>query len=185
MNKLSDLEQFNRLVRSRSQENNRSLEILMNSGNYAVAIGLLRQEIDTFVRVVYLNEVSEEEGMRLISDLVNAKQWRPKGKKGGRITDREMVNIAKKYYFWVEIAYNFGCKLIHLSNIHDYENIDPFLKIEEDDKNEIKSYLRSYHGYNYEDLDLNGFLEYLPNVMVKIHGKVDEYRIKLKNRFAT
>lgn len=185
MNKLSDLVQFNRLVRARSQENKSSFEVLMNSGNYSVAIGLLRQEIDTFVRVVYLNEVSEEEAMRLISDLINGRQWRPKGKKRGRITDREMVNIAKEYYFWVEIAYNFGCKLIHLSNFHDYENIDPFFKIGRDDKNEIKSYLKSYHGYNYEDLDLNGFLEYLPKVMEKIQGKVDEYRIELKKRFAT
>jgi hypothetical protein len=182
INKTSEIDRFHRLVQNRTKENMKSVAILINSGNYSVAIGLLRQEIDTFVRLVYLGKVSDDEAKRLVNDLVDGKQWQHKFGKSGRITDREMVNEAKQKYFWVEIAYEFGCKLIHLSEIHDYENIDPFTRISFKDKNEIISYLKSYHGYSETNIDIERFITFLPSVMKKIQDKVIDYNNQLLTR---
>lgn len=159
-----------------------SVDILINSRNYSVAIGLLRQEIDTFIRLVYLAKVSDDEAKRLITDIVDGQQWKHKSGNGGRITDREMVNEAKQQYFWVEISYEFGCRLIHLSEFHDYENIDPFTRISFTDKKEIISYLKSYHGYIETDIDIERFIALLPKVMKKIQDKVVEYNDQLSKR---
>ena len=182
INEPSEIDRFHRLVQNRTKENMNSVNVLINSGNYSVAIGLLRQEIDTFVRLVYLAKVSDIEAKQLVSDLVAGKQWQHKSGKGGRITDREMVNEAKQQYFWVEIAYEFGCKLIHLSEIHDYENIDPFTRISINDKKEIISYLKSYHGYGETNIDIERFINFLPMVINKIQGKVIQYNDQLLKR---
>lgn len=185
ISKNSEIDRFYRLVQNRTDENRKSLDVLLDSGNYSVAIGLLRQEIDTFIRLVYLAKISDDEAKRLITDLVNGKKWKHTVGRGERITDREMVNEAKIQYFWVEIAYAFGCKLIHLSEIHDYKNVDPLTTISSNDKYEIIEYLKSYHGYRDTDIDIERFILFLPNVMEKIRGKVIEYNNQLKIRFAT
>jgi hypothetical protein len=150
---------------------------------YGTAIGLLRQEIDTFVRLVYLDALDDPEAWRLIEDLVKGKKWRRiKGGHRQRITDREMVKLAQTRYFWVEKAYQFACKLIHLSDFHDYQSVDPFTTIPTSDKRTIMNFLRGYHGYRDNDIDLPRFIELLPKVMVKIRGKVEEYCDALERR---
>jgi len=93
-----------------------------------------------------------------------------------------MVNVAKASYFWVEIAYEFGCKLIHLSKIHDYRAVDPFNTISPSDKQAIIGFLRMYHQYEDHDIDLGRFVGVLPKVMEKIRGKVREYSSVLQGR---
>jgi hypothetical protein len=177
------LDPFLRTVRARSDEHWSSLEVLLRENKLAVATGLLRQEIDTFVRLVYLESLDDETAAGLIVDFMQGKQWTRKiGTKKCRITDREMVNAAKASYFWVEIAYEFGCKLIHLSKIHDYRSVDPFSTISPDDKRTIINFLRAYHQYQRHDIDLPCFVGVLPKVMEKIRGKVDNYSSALEKR---
>jgi len=178
------IDRFVRIVFERSGENQSSSELLLKEAKYGVAIGLLRQEIDTFVRVTYLNEVSKAEAIRLINEFDNGHQWTYIDSKR-RITDRDMVNIAKQYYFWIEKAYEFGCKLIHLSEFYDYKHKDPFLSISLGDKKEIIKYLDSYHGYRDDDIDLNRFILYFPKVMRKIEGKIKYYTRDLQKKLTT
>lgn len=178
----SNLSDFIRAAEARSNENAESLILLLDAGRLGNAVGLLRQEIDTFIRLVYLSRIEETEVERLITAFVNGEQWRHcNGNR--RITDREMVDIAKEQYSWVEVAYRFGCGLVHLSNLHDYENVDPFTQIPVEDKSEIVSYLGDYHGYRGLDIDMPRFIEMLPAVMQKICGKVASYSKALTRRF--
>jgi len=177
------LDRFLRTVRSRSAENSTSLSLLLKKRQYGTAIGLLRQEIDTFVRLVYLDALDDPEAARLIEALVKGKTWsRIKGGHQQRITDREMVELAQARYFWIEKAYQFGCKLIHLSDFHDYESVDPFTAISNSDKQTIIDFLRDYHGYRGNDIDLPRFIELLSKVMKKIRSKVGEYCDALEHR---
>jgi hypothetical protein len=65
------LRKFCRQVRSRSSENQAAFQILTSAELHAPAIGLLRQELDSMIRVVYLLELNAAERFRLIDDSVN------------------------------------------------------------------------------------------------------------------
>ena len=178
------LNEFLRTVRARSDENAEALALLLDAGKLGVAVGLLRQEIDTFVRLVYLCAIAPSEAQRLISDFGTGERWRRQAGTG-RITDREMVDVATQQYFWVDVAYRFGCRLIHLSQLHDYATVDPFTRIPVADTSEIVSYLGSFHGYPDHDIDMSRFIDLLPAVMNKIRGKVTDCSSTLTQQFAT
>ena len=178
---------FCALVRARSQENLKSLLLLVDNGSFSIAIGLLRQELDSLIRVAFLcdNGASSEISLSLINDLLEGKQWKRTTKKNkkARITDREMINIASSLGGWVEIIYSFGCKLIHLSDIHGYKTNNPQKNITDKDKKEIIKYLYGYHGYPYGDIEQIHIEEYLPKVMKKLVENVEYYikKIEIEN----
>jgi hypothetical protein len=81
---------------------------------------ILRQELDSMVRVIYLLTQTVEHRTLLINTSVQGKKW-PK------VTDKEMVDIAQKLQSWTQSAYKFSCAFIHLSGLHDYKHRDPLL----------------------------------------------------------
>jgi hypothetical protein len=179
-------QQFLRACVSRSQENTNSLAELVASGNYGTAISLLRQEIDTFVRLAFLDSQPLAEAIHLLQQFVAHQKWcLQKGGKKHPITDREMVDLATKRYFWVEIAYRLSCSLIHLSTIHDYRTVDPFRTISPSDRATIIEFLHDFYGYRDSDIDLPRFIHLLPRVMGKISDKVKEYSDKLTGKFVS
>jgi hypothetical protein len=159
---------------SRSDENWNTLELLLRERRFGVAIGLLRQEIDTFIRLVYLDTIDDPQAAKLINGWAQGKRW--------PVRDAVMVSVAEKSYFWVEIAYEFGCKLIHLSDFHDYQAIDPFGTMPIESKRTIIGFLRTHHGYTNPDIDLAEFVELMPPVMNKIRRKVIDYALRLDTR---
>lgn len=175
----TSVEKFCRQIRERSRENQDSLTILLNNQNYGIAIGLLRQELDSLIRVAYLSDMgmTNSESKRLIDESVSGNQWKKKARSGKdvRITDREMIDLSSKIGGWVNIIYSFGCKLIHLSDFHDYKSTDPFEKMETENKQEVIRYLHRYHQYPYSGIDMNKLVEYLPNVMKKLVDNVSYY----------
>jgi hypothetical protein len=173
------LDQFLRAARFRSEQNRAALDLLLKAEIYGIAIGLLRQEIDTFVRLVYLESVDERTAASLLTQFVDGKRW----SRGGRlIRDGEMIEIAKAPNEWVRIAYDFGCKLIHFSMLHECKSIDPFVRISSEDRQTIVGFLRSYHGYRDADIDLRRFVRFLPKVMNKISGKIENCCCRLSDR---
>lgn len=166
--------QFCRLIRARSEENRRSVKLLLKNELYSVAIGVLRQEIDSLIRISYLYEESKDNSparaRKLVRELVEGERWTRNSKKGRpvAITDREMLNAYQNAIGWEKLVYDFGCQLIHLSNFHDYKSVDPILSLPDDVKEEISLYLAQYHGYNGRNLNLDSLVEYLPNVIDKI-----------------
>jgi len=47
---------FFRQVTARSEEHKQSFDLLYHAGHYGVCIGIIRQEIDSMMRVAYLND---------------------------------------------------------------------------------------------------------------------------------
>jgi hypothetical protein len=136
---------FARQVRARSAEHAAALRLLGPAGLHSVAVGLLRQELDSMVRVMYLLALRDRRHrMKLIEDSVNGRQWR--GADGRRITDRQMVNLANTLTGWAESVYKFGCAFIHLSNFHDRLARDPFKALPTSERRHIISHIGNYHG---------------------------------------
>jgi hypothetical protein len=78
-------------------------------------MAVLRQELDSMVRCIFLLSVSDRHYRnRLIADAVNGRQWRAQDGKG-KLTDRDMVELSSKLHGWTRNVYAFGCGFIHLS----------------------------------------------------------------------
>lgn len=172
--RIEQLDQFCRLIRARTEENRDAVKVLLKAKLYSVAFGVLRQEIDSLIRIAYLNDIrqnySPARARILIRDLIEGDRWTKTTKKGkqANITDREMLNAYQAAIGWERIVYDFGCQLIHLSKFHDYQNSDPILNLPEDSQIEITNYLKQYHALEENKLTFDILVQYLPNVIDKI-----------------
>jgi len=170
---------FVRQVRERSRENEESLRLLHGKNLSSNVVSILRQELDSLVRVIYLLSQSDRAyRSTLIEASVNCRQWTKKGGKG-RITDREMVELSSSLFNWAKNVYEFGCAFIHLSSFHDYATRDPMERISPADRATIASYMNYYHLTHLSPtVTFPEILPYLPAVFEKIRSNTECY---LKN----
>ena len=173
---MTDLEIFCRQVRDRSREDRIALEHLWPARTVGVAIGLLRQELDSMVRVIFLLSTSDRaRRSSLIADAVAGRAWRQAGGRG-RITDAEMVKVADSLHGWTRSVYRFGCAFIHLSSFHDYNSRDPLSSISADERSAILEHMRYYHGGPAEDHPtFRDLAVFIPRVFEKIASNLEHY----------
>lgn len=70
------------------------------------------------VRVIYLLSIDDRaHRAELLSAAVCGRTWQRAS--SGRITDREMVELADRLHGWDRSVYRFGCAFIHLSSYPD------------------------------------------------------------------
>ncbi|MGD1002427.1 MAG: hypothetical protein ABSA67_17185 [Candidatus Brocadiia bacterium] len=158
---------FCRQVRQRSDEHRKAVERL--SGLHGQIVSILRQELDSMVRVIYLLSISDRQRRdELIEDCVAGRKW--------RVTDKEMVDLANELQSWTRSVYLFGCSFIHLSPYHDYRERDPMEMISEKERRAILEHMRSYHGGPVGDHpSFQDLAPYLPAVFEKISSNLDCY----------
>lgn len=138
---MNEDEMFCRQVRERSKENQDAMALLHGAALLGQQVGLLRQELDSMVRVIYLLSVTDRtRRSKLISDAAQGRKWR--GETSGRVTDWEMVDLAQRLDGWVGAVYRFGCSFIHLSSYHDYRSRDPIKALTTDERVQLLYYLR-------------------------------------------
>lgn len=183
-----DLTIFLDQVKNRSIENKRAFRLLFESNLYGVAIGILRQELDSLIRLSYLwiPETSVEVAQSLVEKSVSGDKWKVVNHKGKevKLTDRDMLNLASHLGGWEQTIYMFGCKLIHLSDYHLYLDKDPFETIPQSEKEEIIGYLLAYHNYPKTDICFDDLVDYLPKVMDKLSDNVEFYIEELPDKMA-
>lgn len=136
-------------------------------------MSILRQELDSMVRVVFLLEQNDYGYRnRLISAAVNGQRWRQPG--GQFVTDKDMVDLADHLNGWTHSVYKYGCAFIHLSGMHDHGARDPFLSLPEEEREAILAHMRYYHGGpcgpnpTFRDL-----IPFLPEVFEKIASNLE------------
>jgi len=172
---MSNLSIFVRQVRSRSLEHQRAMELLAYAELAGQMVSVLRQELDSLVRVIYLLAQDEDRREVLIQASVEGDKWIRSGSRA-RVTDREMVDLAQQLQGWTQSVYKFGCAFIHLSFLHDYNDRDPLLLLPPDERRDIIQHCRFYHGGPQND-DA-GFEElkcFLPRVLSKVSGNLECY----------
>lgn len=152
---ISSLDRFCRQVRERSNENQQAFRILRAQNLWGAAPGLVRQELDSMIRVIYLLELEDLiERNRLIEDSITGRHWKRQTRNGNwtRITDREMVDLALERHGWITQVYQYGCNLIHLSDWHDYQSNDPVDNISEADMRNLRLEIESFHGREFGNI---------------------------------
>lgn len=160
---------FLRQVRSRSHEHRQAMNLLAGARLAGQMTAILRQELDSMVRVIYLLTQTVERRTLLIDTSVTGKKW-PK------ITDKEMVDVAQELQGWAQSVYKFGCAFIHLSGLHDYKDRDPLALLSQEDRSAILQHCRYYHGGPMqEDASFDDLIPFFPRVFEKIASNLDCY----------
>lgn len=185
---------FCRQVQARSREHQEAMPVVDQNGWRSLAVGILRQELDSLVRTIYLLEQPRNVRAPLIALSVTGQRWRSTNAEGKTriITDRDMVDFAEgRLDGWVGRVYDFGCRFIHLSSAHDYLARDPFQALPIDDRRALASYLTNYHGAGPNgtgasvDSTFDDIAAYAPRALEKIASHLDTYveRLRSDNRW--
>jgi hypothetical protein len=177
---MNSLELFCRQIYSRSEENCASIRVLLKERLYGNALSVLRQELDSLIRVLYLLSIEDIKFRReLIEASIQGKLW--KTKEGKLITDREMVNQANKMHGWAKSVYKFGCAFIHLSKYHDYMNRDLFQIMTKEERNDVKQHIEHFNQVTLkEDFTLNDIVPFLDKVFDKVSVNLECHLEDLK-----
>lgn len=154
-------------------------------GWWAIAGAVLRMELDSMIRVVYLLRTPQARERILASCVAGA------GFKDGarRIKDLDMRTVAVDDNGWVNAVYEFGNRFVHLTDAHDYAQVDPFAVYEH--REEVISYLNQHHRDKVPGRPLDGnstltdIALYAPHVLEKItsnlHIHLDQLGEALEN----
>lgn len=168
------------MIRNRSKENRRAIQCFpILDGVISPAFAVLRQELDSMIRVIYLLSITDfNERKRLIDSTLQGEKWKVKTEKHRwrDITDREMVELAQNLQGWTESVYRFGCAFIHLSDFHNHLAQNPFAKLTESEKQDILYHMRYYHGGpSHDHPSMEELASYLPRVFEKIASNLECY----------
>lgn len=181
---MDNTEKFCKIVRQRSKSNEQAINLLSRAGLTGHMMSVLRQELDSMVRVLFLLRQTIEEREHLISLTLTGKKW--KLRSNANVTDKQMVELADTLNGWTESVYKFGCAFIHLSSYHDYAFNDPFENLGRDEIDLIKNHLNNYHFFPMtNDLTIQSISYYLPMVFNKINENLECYVKDLEERKTT
>ncbi len=121
----------------------------MQSNSMSGAFGVLRQELDTLVRVMFLLRQGIGVRRTLVQQTLDGERWKlPSGK---LVTDRVMVDLANELEGWSEYVYKLGCAFIHLSDFHSGEDVALAARLSPDQCSDIRRYVQHYHGVQLSD----------------------------------
>lgn len=164
----NDIKKYCDIVRNSSNENEKAIKLLYESKLYKKVVGTLREELELYIRTLYLSQQNRINREQLLSDFFQNIQW--KNSQNKRLTDREMVDFANEIGFgWEYISYKFACAFVHLSILHDWANKDAINIIRYEEKKTIVDYINQYHNAN---LDTNCTLEDILIYSLKIFEKI-------------
>jgi hypothetical protein len=137
---MAPTEQFCRILMERAAEHLSSGRLLFANELYGQIISILRQELDSMVRAIFL--LSKDLTMRqhfIGQTLQNTKWTQPNSRT--TVTDRQMVDLTDTLHGLTNSVYKLGCAFIHLSPMVDYRNENPFLQLSPTEVTDIKQHL--------------------------------------------
>ncbi|MCL7987389.1 hypothetical protein M8998_05485 [Sphingobacterium sp. lm-10] len=177
---MSDIKQkYIALIQKRSEENEKAIMLLFDQNLIGNCIAILRQELDSFIRVMYLGRISDfHERERLMNQTLLGEKWSilTPNNKIKYVTYRDMVEKSTELKGYIQYVYKFGCAFIHLSDFHNYIEENPFEKLDYSEQFDIVLYLHQYHGFNRNsELTVENISYLIPNIFEKISKNLTCY----------
>lgn len=169
------------IVSQRSVEHSQAIQLLISAHLYGQVISILRQELDSMVRVMFLLSIRDI-GLRehYINQTLNGDRW-VNPNTGAPITDNSMVRLAKRLHGWSNYVYKLGCAFVHLSAMAYYKDSNPFLLLSDNEREDIVFYLHQYHCYPLDcELNMATITPYLGKVFEKISSNLGYYVDELR-----
>lgn len=177
------IQKYCEIVRSSSVENEKAINLLYNNRLYKKVVGTLREELELYVRTLYLLNQSDSTRENLLDNFFNNKQWT--NDKGRRLTDREILEFASNItgYGCEQISYRFACCFIHLSILHNWENSDVTTIIDANEKKIIIDFINQYHSANLTlKCSFTDIIQYSLAIFGKIKGNMEYYLEELEKQ---
>ncbi|WEA01174.1 hypothetical protein [Mucilaginibacter sp. SJ] len=172
---MTTTEQFCRILRERSAEHLSAGRLLFANGLYGQVVSILRQELDSMVRVIFLLNQNLTSRQHFIIQTLHNEKWTLPNTRT-TITDRHMVNLADNLHGWTNSVYKLGCAFIHLSPMADYRNENPFNQLSPLELNDILQHLHNYHGFPLTNtLSMGSVSPYLLQILDKVFSNLDYY----------
>lgn len=176
---------FCNMIERRSEENRKAISCFDNFHVVmSPAFSILRQELDSMIRVIYLLKIDDiNERARLIKLTLNGCKWNYQTEKlkFSNITDKNMVDVSQEVQGWTQSVYMFGCAFIHLSDFHNHITQNPFHKLSAEEKRNILQHMRHYHGGpSHDNPDMKEIAEYIPRIFEKISSNLSYYLDELR-----
>lgn len=168
------------MVRHRSEENTRVMQLMATQYDIPVspAFALLRQELDSMVKAIFLLSKDKSEREKYATELLSGQRWKIKNRTGKdrNVLDKDLVALAQELQDWTRSVYKFGCAFIHLSEFHNYFASNPFSRLSREELNDIANHLAQYHGYDpTKELTIESVRMYIPMIFKKITSNLECY----------
>lgn len=168
------------VIRHRSEENTCAMQLMTAQCDIPLspAFALLRQELDSMVKTVFLLSRDKLEREKYATELLGGQRWKMKTITGKErnVLDKDLVDLAQTLQGWTRSVYKFGCAFIHLSEFHNYFASNPFSNLSCTELEDIAAHLAQYHGYDpTKELSIDSIRMYIPMIFDKIHGNLECY----------
>jgi len=172
---MTPTEQFCNILRARYAEHISAGTLMHLNGHFGQVISILRQELDSLVRAIFLLSKDLNPRAHFINQTLQNVKWTQPNSKA-LVTDRQMVDLADTLHGWTNSVYKLGCAFIHLSPMADYKNANPFQQLSQTEIADIKRHLNYYHGFSLnDDLNMTTIRRYLPMVLDKVSSNLECY----------
>ncbi|EKN3347113.1 hypothetical protein O8E94_002408 [Yersinia ruckeri] len=175
------------VMRKRSKEH--AIAISRMNDLPGMMASILRLELDSMIRAIFLlSERNLAQRERLSDLIIKGQVWSVLTSKNKykKVTDKEMVDLANEFQGWTRSVYKFGCSFVHFSNFHDYSENNPFESLSDEERYDILSHLRYYHGGPVDDKpSFAEIARYFPSVFRKISDNLECYLVSLENNETT
>jgi len=115
---------FYTLLKKRSVDNVKAFNACYETYCFGQCISILRQELDSYMRVLFIESLDNEENKKLLMEqTLRNKKWvyLTKGGLRKKVTDSEIFKATSRLNSWESMVYRFGCSFIHLSSFHDID----------------------------------------------------------------
>ena len=166
-------EEFYDIVKARSDENEKSLNLLLKAESYALIGAIIRMELDSLIRVHNFNNANSVKQEKMLDNFFEGKKWPS--------TDSVMVGNMPPMLGWAKHIYEFCCAFIHLSPYHDWASNHNIPNLTQEKRklivNEIKSQQNEVWGYDPalvidENFDFNDLMPFAPHIFEKLRGNL-------------
>lgn len=172
---MTPTEKFCKILRERSAEHVSAGRLMHANEHYGQIISILRQELDSLVRAVFLLSKDLNTREHFINQTLQNIKWTQLNSRTV-VTDRQMVDLANTLHGWTNSVYKLGCAFIHLTPLVDYKNGNPFQQLTQTEINDIKQHLHHYHSFNLtDDLNMTTIKPYLLKVLDKVSSNLECY----------
>ena len=169
------------ILNNRLDENWKSFNILLGLKHYGNCISNMCQELDQFIKILFLLKQSTHDRKQFINNSINNQKWfiALADNKREYITDGTLRSFAETLTGWEKAIFDFGYIFKNLSNNFNYMLKDPIKSLDNDEREVIYKYIIEYHNSGFiKEFTINELMQILPSIFVKILDNIKEYSNK-------
>ena len=161
-------DQLKSIVEKRLGENWKSFRILYKLKHYDNCISIMCQELDQYIKLLYILKQPYDKKEHLINCSINSKKW--------DVLDQDIDLFAKSLTGWDLAIYEFRNVFNKLTINYNYLLRDPLNGINESDKESIFKYINEYHDNEFtRNYSLAELVPVLPMIFNRITDNIKCY----------